>query len=221
MTSDSPADSNLDLRLAEMIATRLCHKLAAPSGALNNGIELMGLTTGAPDPEVLSLIGDSGARVVALLKFYRFVYGVSAEGLVTLPEAKTLADGYAAGGKVALRWAEDAAAALPRGAARLLLAVLAVQAAPRGGTATLAADADGDATRLSLTVEGERVDPDKAHWQLVEAAFAGDLEGAALDSRNVHAAYTGRLAAELAQELGAVAETGRLTIRAAVRETQE
>ncbi|MEX2642778.1 MAG: histidine phosphotransferase family protein [Acetobacterales bacterium] len=208
--------SDTDIRLAEMIATRLCHELAAPSGALNNGIELLSLAPGSPDPEVLSLIGDGGARLVALLKFWRFVYGVSAEGTVPLAEVKALAEGFAARGRVALAWDGAAPAALPRGGARLLLALaaMAAQAAPRGGTVTLAPSEAGPV----VTLEAEAIDPAKGHWQVAEAAFAGALDVAGLDSRSVHAAYTGRLAAELALTLVAERDgPGRLTIGATLK----
>ena len=37
----SEMDQQIDLRVAELMASRLCHDLVGPIGAVNNGLELM------------------------------------------------------------------------------------------------------------------------------------------------------------------------------------
>jgi len=35
------SDTTIDLRIAELLAARLCHELVSPVGAINNGVELL------------------------------------------------------------------------------------------------------------------------------------------------------------------------------------
>jgi histidine phosphotransferase ChpT len=130
-----------DLELAELVAARLCHDLVGPIGAVANGIELLGDGGGAPDPEVVGLIAASAGQAARRLQWFRIAFGSGA----ALPagsmfaEARRLASGLLADGRVTLDWpAPDAAveAAATRAAAKLVLnlGLVALESLPRGGT---------------------------------------------------------------------------------------
>jgi hypothetical protein len=70
----------VDLRVLELLSSRLCHELISPVGAINNGIELMG----EDDPDFVKdatkLIASSARTAGNRLNFYRFAYGSGRAG---------------------------------------------------------------------------------------------------------------------------------------------
>ena len=64
------------LSLAKLIASRICHDLISPVGAIANGMELVALTGADITPE-FELISDSVAGANARIKFYRIALGMS------------------------------------------------------------------------------------------------------------------------------------------------
>ncbi|MDF1872589.1 histidine phosphotransferase family protein [Vannielia sp.] len=90
--------------LAMMLASRICHDLISPVGAIGNGVELLGMTGLAGSPE-LTLVGDSVKNAEARIKFFRIAFG-QADANQSVGEreiASTLADYYAAS-KTTLLW---------------------------------------------------------------------------------------------------------------------
>lgn len=64
------------LTLAKLIASRICHDLISPVGAIANGMELMALSGADKTPE-FELISDSVQGANARIKFYRIALGLS------------------------------------------------------------------------------------------------------------------------------------------------
>ncbi len=67
--------STIDARTLELMASKICHDLISPIGAINNGLEIfeeMGPEAGA---DVIELIASSAQIASAKLKAYRLVYG--------------------------------------------------------------------------------------------------------------------------------------------------
>jgi histidine phosphotransferase ChpT len=73
--------------IAALIASRICHDLISPIGAIGNGMELMALSSGQEQssPE-LDLISQSVENANARIRFFRigfeYPFGGSARGLV-------------------------------------------------------------------------------------------------------------------------------------------
>ena len=65
----------IDTGILELLASKVCHDLISPIGAVNNGIEF--LTEMGPDAgeEVTDLIAFSAGQASAKLKAYRMAYG--------------------------------------------------------------------------------------------------------------------------------------------------
>ena len=108
----------VDLRVAQLLSSRLCHDLVGPIGAVNTGLELF--QEGFDDDEkALGLVADSAGEASRRLTFFRgaFGFGAGDKGEATLNEARNLAVGLLASGKVALDWPEDADASLQTSAA--------------------------------------------------------------------------------------------------------
>lgn len=147
-----------ELKLAELLCSRLCHDLVSPVGAVNNGIELME-EFGGESAEALALIASSGKQASRRLQFYRVAFGQAGTQLSQpIADVRELLDGIFDGGKLKVQWdpASTAAPALA-GWSKLLcnLVSLASESLPRGGTLTVAVAAQADKARLSVAASGQ------------------------------------------------------------------
>jgi histidine phosphotransferase ChpT len=178
------AGETIDLRIAELLAARLCHELVSPIGAIANGLEIL---EDEPDfaGDAGALIALSARQASRRLQFYRIAYGSMAalpDDLVRRATIELFAES-----KVSVDWR---IAALPKDWHKLAgnLVLLAAEALPRGGRVTLDAAEGGG---IAVTAEGEGA-------RLVEpipALLDDPAHPDALTPRTVQAAFTAALAA--------------------------
>ena len=64
------------LRVAGLLASRLCHDLVGPLGAVNNGLELIAEEDDMAK-EALSLAQRSAKRASSRLQFFRYAFGAA------------------------------------------------------------------------------------------------------------------------------------------------
>ena len=180
----------IDLRVAKLLCSRLCHDLISPASAVNAGLELMEEQPGNDD--ALDLIIRSAEQVTRRLAFYRSAFG--AGGVTTLGEARDLAAGLLGDGKVVLDWpGGDGGPVSPVGAAMLLnLILVAVDTLPRGGAVSvrLAVLDEGIGAALTASGDGARLSEDMSR------ATGPDISEADLSAGNVPAYLVRRLAEE-------------------------
>ena len=197
--------SAFDLKLAEMLASRLCHDLVNPVGAVANGVELMTEFCDTMQKDALDLVASSAESALKRIAFFRVAYGIAGhdEGQ-SIQEVRVLAQGFLAGGKVALDWpakADDVAVGLPRSGLKLVLALIALgaESLPRGGKVAAAVVAPSGG-RLTATGAGARLE---ATAGAVLSGFAGGAtpDPAILEPKSVGAAYAGRLAQSIGAEI--------------------
>jgi len=183
------ANAAIDLRVAELLAARLCHDLIGPVAAVANGAELLA----DDDPEfardAIALVGDSARKANRRLQFYRFVYGFTGGGVTGPPPHQLVADlleeslvscGYG-----------QAARGLPVERQKLACNMLAIAAEPliRGGRLVLEAEAAG--LEVQATGEGARLSPE------IRAALGLSTPAEELSSRTVAAYFAALLARRL------------------------
>jgi len=147
-----------DMDLIALICSRLCHDLVGPVGAVGNGVEVL---AEEDDPEMqkqaLELLAHSADLAAHRLKFYRLAFGAAggAGVEISLGEARQVAADFLADGRVDLDWPDAAVAisGLDKTAVKTLLnlILLGAEAMPRGGTLSVAVEADPAAR---LTVHG-------------------------------------------------------------------
>lgn len=65
-----------NLKLAELVVTKMCHDLSGPVGAVNNGIELLKDGSENIHDKSIELIEISAQEAVSRLLFFRQAYGV-------------------------------------------------------------------------------------------------------------------------------------------------
>jgi len=168
--------------LAALLASRLCHDLISPVGAINNAMELY--EEGLGDEETLGLIRLSAAKASARLQFARLAYGTagSAGDAVSSREAENLARHYLDNDKTELIW-QTKIPYLPKDKAKLLLNMLAAAAAaiPRGGRIVTLIEEKQGALRFLLHMEGPLLRLPAAFIEL----YQGLLPQSAVSAHNI------------------------------------
>ncbi len=116
--------------LTALVASRICHDLISPVGAISNGVELMGLT--GSGGEELNLISDSAQNASARVRFFRVAFGLAAhEQMIGSSEMQSIFSGLA-DDRFSVTWHETKD--VTRGEAQLVcLATLCLEHSfPRG-----------------------------------------------------------------------------------------
>ncbi|MGB9153603.1 MAG: histidine phosphotransferase family protein [Alphaproteobacteria bacterium] len=186
----------IDIRVMELLASKICHDLVSPVSAINNGVELIEDIGGSVVDEAMKLIGDSGITASRRLRLFRMAYGrAGSEDNLAIKDVRQVAEQYLAGGKVSLEWPEDqpsAELATRRGFVKTLLnlVVLAEETLAYGGTLALRSDGTDSGCRIEIIGRNAQLSP-----QLQEA-----LEGTAtienLSPRSIQAYMVSRFAAQ-------------------------
>jgi histidine phosphotransferase ChpT len=201
-------DESGDLRLASLLASRLCHDLVGPLGAVDNGLELMA-ENGEMAGEAMALAQRSARRATGRLQLFRFAFGAAGgEEHFGPGEARALAMECLQNGTIQIHW--PAAMELPPGAARLLLNLLLLgsECLPRGGRL----EVERTATGVAVLCEGAQI----RLLPEVKAAVEGSAELAALSPRTVVGHYAQRLAKTLGWQMRIVEDgPGKLRLEAA------
>ncbi|WP_386626426.1 histidine phosphotransferase family protein [Sulfitobacter geojensis] len=81
--------SELNTTLAGLIGSRICHDLISPIGAINNGLELLGMSGNPAGPEI-GLIGESVGNASARIRFFRIAFGAAGDQLVGPAEVQSI-----------------------------------------------------------------------------------------------------------------------------------
>jgi histidine phosphotransferase ChpT len=204
----------VEMRVVELLNSRLCHELVSPVGAINNGVELLG----EEDPDfvrdAIQLIGQSARKASQRLQFYRFAYGtnVSSTAGGAPASGRDLSLGLFEETKVRCDW-QAGAATLPSDWQRLAcnMLVLGGEALPRGGSVVVRPLRAG-VSGIEVVAEGEGVNVTPEMRAALEPAVAVDQ----LTSRTIQAYFAARLAGQLGAVLALVeAEPQRAMFRAA------
>jgi histidine phosphotransferase ChpT len=189
-----------ELRLAELLCTRLCHDLTGPIGAVNNGAEFLSEEGFNMQGQAVELITTSAFSAVTRLQFYRSAYGkVKDHGEANLAEKQKLAVDFFSDTKITLDWpdahADAANVPISLKMARLLynLLIIASGALIRGGTIAVRVQETGGKKILTVTANGPGLKWDDE----MKKVISGELTVADLNPKNVQTYLTKRSADEV------------------------
>ena len=187
-------DVQIDLRVAELLASRLCHDLVGPIGAVNNGIELIEDEDPGMIGDALKLTAGSAKQAANTLQFFRLAYGVAgAQAGDDLGELRDLVSGFLGSGKVSLNWSvQTGPAGAPDGLGKLVLNMIALagEGLPKGGELSVAVGANGSGLDVSVTAAG----PGAKLREESAPALRSDVSVGDLTPRNVQGYFTRILA---------------------------
>jgi histidine phosphotransferase ChpT len=90
--------------LAALIASRICHDLISPIGAIGNGVELLAMEPGGARPE-MALISESVANANARIRFFRICFGqASGDQRIARSEVTSILADISRGGRTGYTW---------------------------------------------------------------------------------------------------------------------
>ena len=180
------SDNKHTAAVLELLASRICHDIISPVGAINNGIELMqelgpdGLDDG------LELVGYSAAQSAAKLSAFRLAYGTGGRDPHIKPEdvQKNFGELIRAEGKISQAWdpyGKLGPDPLPLGYCKMLMGtmMLAAESIPKGGYISVRPAGDNSSV---IIAEGEGA----VVRDQVEDALNQNLSPDDLDPRLVH-----------------------------------
>jgi histidine phosphotransferase ChpT len=188
---DSP-----DATVLELLASRICHDLISPVGAVNNGVEFLQEMGADAGDEAIELIAYSAHQASAKLQAFRMAYGAGGRD----PNIKlenvhhTFGELIGKDSRVRQEWDPQLKLnyeELPIGLCKVLLGtlMLAIEVLPRGGVIRVAA---GEGAETTVTAEGQ----DAAPRPNMAEALDRSLPTAELDPRLVHAYALSLIAAQ-------------------------
>lgn len=184
------------LDLAALVASRVCHDVISPVGAIVNGLELMEDGADAATTELaLDLIRKSARTASARLQFCRIAFGAagSAGSAIDTRDAQQVATNFLNDDRTTVDW-HIPPAFLPKNRVKLLLnlLLLAAGAIPRGGTIKVEMTGEGDTAGFAIEVTGlnARVPP---HAVELLAGIPSNEQGT-IDAHAIQPYYAGLLA---------------------------
>ena len=204
-----------DLRVTQLLASRLCHDLVGTASAVNTGLELLDEMGADDDGSALQLVRNSGRQIAQRLQFFRMAFGAGGGagggGIEAFADAKALADDYLSSGNVRLDWPvadmrqdEDAILrALPgdaaTGAAKLVLNLILIgmTCLPRGGDVTVRVAGLDEGVGFAATARGKSA----ALKDDMRAALSGAVAVDDLSAHTVQPYFSQQLVAALGGRL--------------------
>ncbi|MEM6891116.1 MAG: histidine phosphotransferase family protein [Pseudomonadota bacterium] len=148
--------------LTALIGSRICHDLISPIGAINNGLELLGMSGNKPGPE-MDLIQESVGNASARIRFFRIAFGAAGEQMMGRAEVVSILKDLMNASRLDVAWGP--VDAQPRASIRLaFLALQCMEAAlPYGGRIEIS---QNEGSWL-LHGRAEKVNIDDALWTIL------------------------------------------------------
>jgi len=202
------------LELAALIASRVCHDIISPVGAIVNGLEVLEEEKDESMREFAQdLVQKSARQASAKLQFARIAFGASggAGAELDMAEVGRCAAAFMEREKPKLDW-QVKPGLLPKAEAKLLmnLLLIAVNCAARGGTITVTAEREGGGSVLRVVAEGDRTKlPAGVKEVIAEGAMPNPL-----DAHAVQPLYTALLATEAKMGVTATQEENKVVLGA-------
>jgi histidine phosphotransferase ChpT len=154
--------------LAALIASRICHDLISPIGAIGNGVELLMMDGAAQTPE-LALIAESVANANARIRFFRVAYGSAlGDQRIARGEVAGIISDMTRGGRLRVEWASPADLSRREVKLAFLLLQCLETAMAYGGTVRI----EKTETGWVMQAEAPRLKIDPALWEILTERHA-------------------------------------------------
>ena len=177
-----PTLSALDL--AALLASRVCHDIISPVGALANGLEVLEEDQGEEMRQfAMELITKSAKSASAKLKFSRLAFGASgsAGASIDTGEAEEVVGLFMEGEKADYTWS-GARSLVPKNRVKLLLNLVltSLGAIPRGGTIAISIDGEGESATFSLRCSGPKARVPGEFVDMLNGTLEGEMTAHAI-----------------------------------------
>lgn len=179
-------------RVLELMASRVCHDLVSPVGAINNGVELMEELGDDAGEEAVKLIANSAQQASIRLKAFRLSYGAAGtDKNVGLKEIRDVFLDLLKAGRIQADFEQDLGVKFsmpPQGFFKCLLNLLILAEECNHGEGKIHVTAGDGNKGIRVVVTGKN----PSFREGAEAALKGSTPVEDLDARSVHAYLTGR-----------------------------
>jgi histidine phosphotransferase ChpT len=203
------------LDLAALLASRVCHDVISPVGAIVNGLEVLEEDKDEGMREfALDLIRKSAKTASARLQFCRLAFGAagSAGASIDTGDAEKVARGLFADDRTQLIW-DAPRVFMPKNKVKLALNLCLIAAAciPRGGVMNVAIEGEGDDCRISISVKG----PNLKLASHVANLLEGRSESGTVDAHGIQPYFTGLVARSCGMGVQVTASSDEVALKAA------
>lgn len=189
------------LEIAEFLMARLCHDMAGPVGAINNGVELLKDPNPEFHQESVDLIEISAKEAVARLLYFRQAYGNSKnQAGISMTTIKDLVKNFYETKPISFDWPEahgdaDPIQILSADIVKILLnsIIIVSNSLIHGGKITIRIKNQKNSQAIKVRGEGKSI----KLQEHISKTLASDLKETMLDSRNVQAYLTATLAKKI------------------------
>ncbi len=207
-----------EMRMAELLSSKLCHDLISPIGAIVNGLELLREESFDMANEAANLVGSSARQAADRLAYFRAAFG--AAGLDDTIEFDTVLDlieKLAAEKKREIVWTGAETYAHTKiikacGKLILNLTLIAFDCLPRGGQIEISLEGkeENNLENLDLlvSISGEKC----TLREDVKSGFESDISEDSLSVRNILPVYCKKLANECQKTLKLTDESPSLIV---------
>ena len=185
----------IDMRVMELLSSKICHDLVSPVSAINNGVELIEDIGGSVVDEAMKLIGNSAGHAARRLRLFRMAYGrAGSEENLGIKDVRQTVEQYLSTGKTMAAWADDQPSpesATQRGFLKVLanMMILAEEILAYGGVATLRSVSEGIGCRVEIVGRGAQLN------DAFRAALEGTVPIEELSPRTIQPYIVGQYAA--------------------------
>jgi len=183
-----------DMRVLELLASRICHDLISPVGAINNGLELMTEMGDQVGEEATKLIGHSAEQAARRLRLFRVCYGAAgADPNMSCDDVLITAREFLNGSRVSINWPSPQVNGLldaPLGFAKVLLNMVLIAAENMVHGGTIEVTPHIAERKMLITANGRGAGQRTEAW----APLQNGVPVADLTPRSIHPHVTGRLA---------------------------
>jgi histidine phosphotransferase ChpT len=183
---EASSETKKSASVIELLASRICHDLVSPVGAINNGVEFIEDMGADSLEEGLSLISHSASQASAKLMAFRIAYGAGGRDPNIKPEdvQKAFSALISGDGKISQTWdpyGNLGPKPLPYGFCKILMGgmMLAMECLMKGGYISVR---PGEGNQTLVIAEGDTL----LLRENVEEALKQELEAEDLDPRLVH-----------------------------------
>ena len=184
----------LDPRVLELVASRICHDLVSPVGAINNGVELMQEMGAEAGEEAISLVSTSAQQASIRLKCFRLAYGAAGtDKNVGFRDIKDAFTNWLTSGRVQAEFEQglDVKFSMPPlGFFKCVLNLMILAEECNRGEGKIFISAIEGGNGIKVLATGKQV----GFRDGTEGALKGETKAADLDPRSVHAYVTAKFA---------------------------
>jgi len=183
-----------DLDLAALLASRVCHDVIGPVGAIVNGLEVLDEDSDEDMREIaMELVKKSAMSASIKLKFSRLAFGASGSaGMeIDLSEAGEVSTDFATSPRVSLEW-NCPHQTRPKDHVKLLMnmVLIGISTIPRGGVVKVIVTEDRENPHYEVRCSGRGAKfPENAG-----ALLRAEVNTEEIDARDVQVYYTGLIA---------------------------